>query len=97
MCGYNMSVEDADNGFGDFFDINNGICTLKTEYSPQVGHADMEAALNKGYSFYRKHRHTLFHMEEFADGSRMIDTLEKAIGISKDAYTAIDSLYTARM
>jgi hypothetical protein len=97
MCGYNMSIEDAGNGFGDFFDVNGGTCMLKTEYSSQVGHAGMEAALNNGYSFYRKHRHTLFHMEEFADGSRMIDTLDKAIGISKDAYTAIDSLYTARM
>jgi len=97
MVGYNMSVEDADNGFGDFFDVNNGICTLKAGFSAQVAHAGMEDAFNKGYSFYRKHRHTLFHMEEFADGSRMIDTLAKAIGLSKDAYTAIDNLYTARM
>lgn len=97
MSGYSMSVEDAEHGFGDFFSVNNGICTLKPEYSAQVGHADMEDAFNKGYSFYRKHRHTLFHMEEFADGSRMIDTLEKAISLSKNAYTAIDSLYTARM
>jgi len=97
MCGYNMSVEDAENGFGNFFDVNNGVCTLKTVYSAQVGHVGMEDAFNKGYSFYRKHRHTLFHMEEFADGSRLIDTLEKAISLSKDAYTAIDSLYTARM
>lgn len=97
MSGYNMSVEDAEHGFGDFFSVNNGICTLKPEYSAQIGNADLEDAFNKGYSFYRKHRHTLFHMEEFADGSRMIDTLEKAISLSKDAYTAIDSLYTSRM
>lgn len=97
MSGYRMSVEDAEQGFGDFFSVNNGICTLKPEYSAQVGHAGMEDAFNKGYSFYRKHRHTLFHMEEFADGSRMIDTLEKAISLSRNAYAAIDSLYTAKM
>lgn len=97
MSGYNMSVEDSDYGFGDFFDVHNGMCTLKAEYSAQVAHAKMEEAFNKGYSFYRKNRHTLFHMEEFADGSRMIDTLDKAIGLSKNAYEAIDSLYTARM
>lgn len=97
MSGYNMSVEDAEHGFGDFFDVNNGICTLKPEYGAKVGHAGMENALNKGYGFYKKHRHTLFHMEEFADGSRMIDTLDKAMSLSKDAYTAIDNLYTARM
>lgn len=97
MCGYTMSVEDADNGFGDFFDVSHGVCTLRAEFSAQVAHAGMVDAFNKGYSFYRKHRHTLFHMEEFADGSRMIDTLAKAISLSKDAYTAIDNLYTARM
>lgn len=97
MNGYNMSVGDADNGFGDFFDVNNGACTLKARFSAQVAHAGMVDAFNKGYSFYRKHRHTLFHMEEFADGSRMIDTLAKAMGLSKDAYAAIDNLYTARM
>lgn len=97
MSGYNMSVGDADNGFGDFFDVNNGVCTLKAGFSAQVAHAGMVDAFNKGYSFYRKHRHTLFHMEEFADGSRMIDTLAKAMGLSKDAYAAIDNLYTVRM
>lgn len=97
MSGYLMSVEDAEDGFGDFFDVKNGTCSLKPEYEKAVGHAKMIDAFNKGYSFYRKHRHTLFHMEEFPDGSRMIDTLEKAIGLSRDAYAAIDGLYTARM
>lgn len=97
MSGYRMSVEDAENGFGDFFNVKNGTCTLKDEYEKAVGHPKMVEALNKGYSFYRKHRHTIFHMEEFPDGSRMINTLEKAIGLSKDAYAAIDGLYTARL
>lgn len=97
MSGYMMSVEDAKNGFGDFFDVKEGVCTLKPEHVQTVGHAKMVDALNRGYSFYRKHRHTIFHMEEFPDGSRMIDTLDKAISLSKDAYAAIDLLYTARM
>ena len=98
MSGYNMSVEDADNGFGDFFDAyTNGCYKLKPNYSSQVGHAKMEEAFNQGYSYYRKHRHTLFHMEEFADGSRMIDTLDKAISLSRNTYAVIDSLYTSRM
>ncbi|MCP1229350.1 type II toxin-antitoxin system RnlA family toxin [Acetobacter fabarum] len=97
MSDYSMSVEDSDNGFGEFFDVKYGVCTLKPAYSATVGHAAMVDAFNKGYSFFRKHRHTIFHMEEFPDGSRMIDTLEKAIGLSRDAYAAIDRLYTARM
>jgi hypothetical protein len=97
MCGYNMSVSDAKHGFGEFFDINQGLCTLKFHYSAVVADVRMEDALNKGYTFYRKHRNTLFHMEEFANGSRMIDTLDKAISLSKNVYAAIDNLYTARM
>ncbi|BAW80378.1 RNAase [Candidatus Nitrosoglobus terrae] len=94
MTHYMRSVE---NGFGDFFDVKDGACTLKPEHAEAVGHTKMVDAFNTGYSFFRKHRHTIFHMEEFPDGSRMIDTLDKAIGLSKDAYTAIDRLYTARM
>lgn len=97
MAGYMMSVEDADNGFGDFFDVKGGVCTLKPEHARTVGDEKMVNAFNSGYSFFRKHRHTIFHMEEFPDGSRMIDTLDKAISLSKDAYAAIDDLYTARM
>lgn len=97
MSGYSMSVEDANDGFGEFFDVKDGICTLKPKYEAAVGNAAMVDAFNKGYSFFRKHRHTIFHMEEFPDGSRMIDTLDKAISLSKAAYAAIDGLYTARM
>jgi hypothetical protein len=99
LSGYGMSVADAEHGFGDFFDVdrNTGRCTIKPEFSAQIGHPKMETAFNDGYSFYRKHRHTLFHMEEFDGGSRLISSLEQAISLSKDAYAAIDGLYTARM
>jgi RNase LS, bacterial toxin DBD domain/RNase LS, bacterial toxin N-terminal/RNase LS, bacterial toxin len=97
MSGYSMFIEGADNGFGEFFDVgNNGVCTLKPKYEVNVGHKAMAEAFSNGYSFFRKHRHTIFHMEVFPDGSRMIDTLDKAISLSKDAYAAIDRLYTAR-
>ncbi|MDO6545726.1 type II toxin-antitoxin system RnlA family toxin [Pseudoalteromonas carrageenovora] len=94
---FDMSVGDAEHSFGTFFDVHLGICTLKTEYSARIGHVKMEEAFNQAYTFFRKHRNTIFHMEEFADGSRMIDTLDKAISLSKDTYAAIDGLYTARI
>ncbi len=97
LSGYMMSVEDAANGFGDFFNSNNGICSLKQEFEKGVGHAGMVTAINDAYTFFRKHRNTLFHMEEYADGSRLIDTLDKAIALSKDAYRSIDALYSTRM
>ena len=96
---FGMSVSDAEHGFGDFFDVdqNSGKCTIKSKFRAQIGHTGMENAFNIGYSFYRKHRHTLFHMEEFDGGSRLISNLEIAISLSNDAYAAIDNLYTARM
>lgn len=96
---YDMSVADAEHGFGDFFnvDLKSGQCTIKPAFSTQIGNAAMESAFNVGYSFYRKHRHTLFHMEEFDGGSRLISNLEMAIALSNDAYNAINDLYAARM
>ncbi|WP_417526384.1 type II toxin-antitoxin system RnlA family toxin [Marinomonas shanghaiensis] len=95
---YGMSVADAKHGFGDFFsvDTKSGQCTIKSAFRAQIGNTAMESAFNAGYSFYRKHRHTLFHMEEFDGGSRLISNLEMAISLSNDAYNAIDNLYTAR-
>jgi len=97
LSDYDMSVAQEDNKIGTFFDNNKGICTLKQEHSTQVANAKMVDALNKGYSFYIKHRHTLFHMEEFTGASSMIDSLERAVSLSKDAYTAINSLYVAKL
>lgn len=96
---FGMSVSDADHGFGDFFDVDHssGKCTIKPEFRTKIGHIQMENALNIGYSFYKKHRHTLFHMEEFDGGSRLISSLEMAISLSNDAYAAIYNLYTARI
>lgn len=97
MASHEMSVGDSENGFGDFFEIKNDTCKLKSKYEETVDNATLVKALNNGYSFFRKHRNTLFHMEEFSGGSRMIDTLEKAISLSKDAYAAIHGLYIARV
>ncbi len=91
MAEHGMSVQDGENGFGDFFDVASGKCTLKHEYQDKIP-KKMVDSLNNGYTFYRKHRHAIFHMEEFSGGSRMINTLESAIGLSKDAYLVIDAL-----
>ncbi|MER2514271.1 MAG: type II toxin-antitoxin system RnlA family toxin [Nitrosomonas ureae] len=94
MKKYQMCVAEADNGFGDFFDCRSGICTLKEEHKENIACSNVVNALNDAYSFYRKHRNTLFHMEDYVEISRMIDTLDKAIGLSKDTYKLINRLYT---
>lgn len=89
----NMNVSESENGFGDFFDCDRGTCGLRDEYVQLVNAPALVEALNDAYSFYRKHRHSLFHMQDFAGASRMIDTLEKAIALSKDAYRLLEALY----
>lgn len=97
MSKYKMYVADADKGFGEFFDYKNGFCTLKQEHTENISCPKMVEAFNNAYNFYRKHRNTLFHMEDNADTSRMIDTLDKAISLSKDTYNHIDRLFTANI
>ena len=97
MADCKMSVQDTEHGFGDFFDTKSGLNSLKSEFEKSVPNKEMVNAFNSGYTFYRKHRHAIFHMEEFTDGSRMIATLDVAISLSKDAYAAIDALYVASM
>jgi hypothetical protein len=97
LIGYNMSVAEAKDGFGDFFEKSQQGFALKQDFANAVSHLGMVKAFNDAYSFFNKHRHGLFHMEEYADGSRTVDTLDKAISLSKEAYRVIDGLYTARM
>jgi hypothetical protein len=94
MSRYAMNVGEVEHGFGEFFAICEGSATLKEEYVDVINSPDMTEALNNGYTFLRKHRNTLFHMDDFTESSRTIDTLEKAIALSKDTYTLIGSLYS---
>lgn len=93
MRTHGMNVSESENGFGDFFECDRGTCTLRDEYVQSVNANELVVALNEAYSFYRKHRHSLFHMQDFAGASRMIDTLGKAMALSKDAYHLLEALY----
>ena len=92
-----MYPEQEEYGFGAFFDVNKnkGIATLKSSYISNVKKDSVVQSLENAYAFFRKHRHTLFHMSDFADASRKIDTLEKALSLSKDVYVLLDDIYRA--
>lgn len=89
-----MYVEDAEHGFGTFldFDKTSGKAHLKDQFHGQI-EENLRLAIENAYTFYKLHRHTLFHMEEYPDGSRMIDTLDKAIALSKSSYELIEAIY----
>ena len=96
MAGYGMNTSNAENGFGEYFQPEKRAKVLKADYAEKVKHEGMIQAFNDAYSLLSKHRNSLFHMEELADGSRMVDTLEKAISLSKDTYQVMHKLYAAK-
>lgn len=95
---YSMYPENEEYGFGAFFNINQGMATLKENFTDNITSGmGMIAALEKAYTFFRKHRHSLFHMSDFAEASRKIDTLDKALALSKDTYSIINELYKSNL
>jgi hypothetical protein len=97
LSDFGMYPEQEEYGFGAFFDVNKnkGTATLKSSYISNVKKDSVVQSLENAYAFFRKHRHTLFHMSDFADASRKIDTLEKALSLSKDVYVLLDDIYRA--
>ncbi|WP_422139886.1 type II toxin-antitoxin system RnlA family toxin [Endozoicomonas sp. ALC020] len=93
LCDCGMYPGDEKSGFGAFFSVVGENVALKKEFKDRIGSVDRVKAFERTYAFFRKHRHTLFHMEDFTDASRKIDTLEKAIELSKDCYKLINNLY----
>lgn len=96
LCTYGMHPDQEEYGFGAFFDVRQGTATLKSNYLRDVDKSSVVYPLEKAYTFFRKHRHTLFHMSDFADASRKIDTLDKALSLSKDVYILVNDIYKAK-
>lgn len=92
---YGMCVDGEENGFGAFFSVRSGNVTLNQEFHSQVNNTRLVSELEKAYSFFRKHRNGLFHMDEMISTSRVVDTLDKALSLTKDAYKLMNALYVA--
>lgn len=96
LSGYGMIVGEAEHGFGSFFTVNQGRAKLEEQHHDAVGCQNRVGALEKAYTFFRNHRNSLFHMEDFADASRKVDTLDKALSLSKDCYSLINQIYAVK-
>lgn len=94
---YDMYPETEDKGFGTFLIVRDGVASFRQEFGDKVTHGSkMIQAIESGYSFYVKHRHSLFHMSDFANASREIDTLDKSLSLSRQTYDIINNLYRAK-
>lgn len=68
---------------GDLFEYKK--CTghvLKQDIVEIINKEALVKELNKAYSFYCNHRHSLFHMAEIVDASRLVSNLDKAIDLT---------------
>ncbi|MEI6334647.1 MAG: type II toxin-antitoxin system RnlA family toxin [Methylococcaceae bacterium] len=98
LCSFGMYPDQEEHNFGAFFDVNKskGVAKFKSSYIiNNVEISNVVQPMENAYTFFRKHRHTLFHMNDFADASRKIDTLEKALSLSKDVYGLLNDIYRA--
>ncbi len=78
---------------GELFDyISTHNYRLKSESANELS-AQMAVELSKAYSFYHKHRHGLFHMDDDVNSSRTITTLDTAISLTDDIYKLIKDMY----
>ncbi len=94
---YDMFVEDEKYGFGCFFNVQQDCAILRDEFKDNITSPELMTGMENAYSFFRKHRHTLFHMRDFAEASRKIDTLDKALALSNETYLLINKIYEAKI
>ena len=75
----------------------NGKYRLKDEFVKDEHSDDLLKYLSKCYGYYHNNRNTLFHWDdptEERDTTRILNTVEEAIPIIRDAISLIDEYYT---
>lgn len=95
LANLGLVYSEAEYGFGDFFQKNGSSYILNKDFENAIPKENARDSFCKAYHFYNKNRHSLFHMEDFPDASRMTSQLQNAINLSKEIYTLIDDIYTA--
>lgn len=93
---YGLHVGEQKHGFGTFFTVYAENATLKEEFKEIIAKPALIVSMERAYTFFIKHRHSLFHMEDLVNASRKIDTLDKVLSLSGDTYIAIDNIYATR-
>ncbi len=82
------------NNIGELFNCTTTPITLNTNILIQYPQLNtIRSSLEEAYIYYRKRRHSLFHMEGFTPATAKVDSLKEAENIGKKVYTLIESLY----
>ncbi|MCU4576140.1 type II toxin-antitoxin system RnlA family toxin [Acinetobacter courvalinii] len=92
---YINNVEYVEN-IGEIFEhISQHNYKVKDDFHTLLPSKMLRTAMGNAYSFYHKHRHGLFHMNDEVGSSRTITSIEKAINLTDDVYKLIKDVYKA--
>lgn len=80
---------------GYYFSSTDGNSSLKDEHHNDFDTSTEINALERCYQLYRKQRHALFHMSEFADAARTTNTLGEVMSLSHDIACKVEDMYKA--
>lgn len=96
LAEYGLYIDSEKYGFGGFFTVKQDHATLDEEFRTNIEKPALIDSLEKGYTFLRNNRNELFHMSDFVEASRKIDTLDKALSLSDKVYTIIEDIYESK-
>jgi len=60
------------------FDERGGRYILNGQYGPAFSDVTLVSAINEAYTFFKNNRHSVFHVDDSIETSRLIETKEKA-------------------
>jgi hypothetical protein len=89
-----MNIVIEKNGFGEYFDENQGKMELKKTIKIQHN-LDLCRALENSYNYYRQQRHGLFHTDGTVETTRIIQSRNEAINIIEKAIEIIEGTYSS--
>lgn len=95
----NIPIRKEDNDYDSFFVFKekNGAYRLKEQFVTESHSKDLLDYLSKCYTYYHDNRHTLFHWDDPTkekDTTRILNSIEEAVPIIRDAIALIDEYYT---
>ncbi|WP_339330529.1 type II toxin-antitoxin system RnlA family toxin [Aeromonas hydrophila] len=85
------------NEVGSFYyclDTGRGDFVLRREHEGKVPTVVERSLLSDAYSFFRRHRHGLFHMNSLIDSSRFVSDLNAVNRLSTKIYSLVDELHS---
>lgn len=79
--------------FGDVFDGSNSVIVIKANYSTAINDPIVEITLCNLYKYYKDNRHGLFHTDNVAEASRMLESKTEADVLLFEVIRKIEDSY----